>query len=111
MAGIDADAAAVVAAGELEDEVAEIAEVVEERGGVGLDFLEEGAAVDDLPRGSLMSPSKSVMAVLRMAMRAAVARSRMAVAWLTRSRLRSLTMSDLEKSTLPRRSRSPDFLK
>ena len=60
MAGIDDDAGffpgldeavAGFIAFELKDEVVETAEVVEEGGGVGLDFLEEGAAVDDLPAG------------------------------------------------------------
>ena len=61
VAGVDDDAGlfpsldetgAGCGVGELDDEVVEIAEVFEEvfeeGGGVGLDFLEEGAAVDDL---------------------------------------------------------------
>ena len=57
VAGIDDDAGffpgldetgAGLGAFELEDEVVEIAEVFEEGGGVGFDFFEEGAAVDDL---------------------------------------------------------------
>ena len=60
VAGIDDDAGffpgfeetvAGLAAAELDDEVVEIAEVFEEGGGVGLDFLEQGAAVDDLAAG------------------------------------------------------------
>ena len=48
--GLD-EAVTGFAAGELEDEVVEIAEVFEQGGGVGLDFLEQGAAVDDLAPG------------------------------------------------------------
>lgn len=57
MAGIDDDAGffpgleEALASGsivELEDEVVEVFDLVEQGGGVGLDFLEEGGAVDDL---------------------------------------------------------------
>lgn len=119
VAGIDDDAGsfpgldettAGLGIGELEDEVVEIAEVVEEGGGVDFDFSEEGAAVDDLAARAvevLEGGDGRAEGGDADGGDATVGGS----GFTGRQRSRSLTRSVLEKLTLPRRSRSPDFLK